>query len=149
MVSLVRPRNWDVVAPQQQGDFISVAPSAGVSGNGIGYGVLINSITASNQANLDQTTQQIVSSLRNGQSGLHTVGDPSSVKVAGVRGRLVNMESTSHFPDANGQTQREKDQLITFAKPDGTVVYMVFVAPESQFERLRPAFERMLRSVQF
>jgi len=148
-VTLVRPRNWNVMAPQQQGDSISIAPSAGVSGSGIGYGVLVNSMAANNPVNLDQATQQIVTGFQNGQSGLRTVGNASSITVAGVHGRLVNMESTSPFPGANGQSQREKDQLITFAKPDGTVVFMVFIAPESQFERLRPTFERMLRSVQF
>ena len=71
-----------------------------------------------------------------------------SIKVAGVRGRSVNLQSTSPFPDSNGQSQKERDRLVTIPRPDGSVIFLVFVAPESEFERLSPTFERMLKSVQ-
>jgi hypothetical protein len=32
--------------------------------------------------------------------------------------------------------------------PDGTVIYLVFVAPESDYQSLSPTFEKMLHSVQ-
>jgi hypothetical protein len=58
------------------------------------------------------------------------------------------MQSTSEFPDANGQPQKERDQLVTIPRPGGSVVYVVFIAPESEFPSLTPTFEKMLQSVQ-
>jgi hypothetical protein len=59
------------------------------------------------------------------------------------------MRSTSPSPDANAQSQKERDWLVTVPQSDGGMVYFVFVAPEAQFERFRPSFESTLKSVQF
>ncbi len=150
VVRMVRPENWSVMAPQQQGQSVTIAPRAGVVSGGIGYGVVVNAVTPKDKSmSIDQVTNEIVRSLQSGGSGLRTVGRTTAVTVAGVRGRSVNMESTSPIADANGQSQKERDHLITIPRQDGAVIYMVFVAPERDFDRLRPTFERMLSSVQF
>jgi hypothetical protein len=59
------------------------------------------------------------------------------------------MQSTSPFVDANGQSQKERDWLVTIPRQDGSYFYIVFVAPESEFGNFKPAFERMLNSVRF
>jgi hypothetical protein len=61
----------------------------------------------------------------------------------------VNLESTSPFTTANGQPQKERDWLVTLPQQDGSVIYMVFVAPKSEFAQFKPAFDDMLRSLQF
>ena len=97
---------------------------------------------------LDQQTAQLVQAMQSG-GDLSPVGSPQPITVAGVQGRSVTMQSTSPFSDANGQPQKERDWLVTVSQSDGSMVYFVFVAPEAQFERFRPSFESMLRSVQF
>jgi hypothetical protein len=52
-------------------------------------------------------------------------------------------------PDANGEPQKEPDWLVTVPRRDGAVIFMIFVAPESDFARFQPAFEAMLKSAQF
>src|SRR5664279_18928 len=42
-MSLAHPDNWQVNRPRQQGDYLTIAPSAGVNEAGVGYGVLISS----------------------------------------------------------------------------------------------------------
>jgi hypothetical protein len=59
------------------------------------------------------------------------------------------MQSTSPFPDSKGQAQKERDWLVTVQQPDGSVLYMVFVAPESQWDKFKPTYQSMLRSVKF
>ena len=59
------------------------------------------------------------------------------------------MESTSPFPTSDGQQQREYDWLVTVPQQDGSVVYLVFVAPQAEFQRLKPTFDNMLRSLRF
>lgn len=144
-ISISRPGNWQVSQDQQSGG-ITIAPRAGVTGNAIGYGVVINGAQAN--GNLDQVTSNIVRSLSGG-SDLHQISDAQPISVGGVRGRSVMMESTSPFPTATGNSQKERDWLVTAPASDGSVVYLVFVSPASDFERLRPTFENMMRSARF
>lgn len=149
-MKMVRPENWGVIGPQQQGQSLIIAPRAGIVGNGIGYGVVINAVSSQrNNGNIDQMTAEIVHNLQSGGGDLQPVGKTTRIKVAGVRGRAVNMQSTSPFPDAKGQSQKERDRLVTIPRPDGSVVFLVFVAPDAEFQRLGPTFDKMLKSVRF
>ncbi len=149
-IKIVRPENWSVISPQQQGQTLTIAPRAGLASNGLGYGVVINGVSSQGKtADIDQMTAEIVRSLQSGGGDLQPVGKTSTIKVASVRGRSVNMQSTSPFPDAKGQPQKERDRLVTIPRPDGSVIFLVFVAPESEYARLSPTFDKMLKSVRF
>ncbi len=149
-MKIARPDNWEIVAPQQQGESLTIAPRAGIVTNGIGYGVVINAMAPPSQkTTIDQKTAQIVRSLQAGGGDLQTVGKTAAIKVAGVSGRSVIMRSTSPFLDANRQQQKERDWLVTIPRSDGSVVFLVFVAPESEFKGLSPTFNAMLKSVKF
>ena len=146
---IVRPENWQVIAPSQRGADVMIAPQAGVTDNGIGYGVAINGIPAQGQAlSVDRITSELMSEWERGR-GMRAVDSPQPIRVGNVEGRSVMMESPSPFLDESGQPQTERDWLVTVPQSDGSVIYMVFVAPQSQFSRFRPAFENMLRSVEF
>ena len=148
-LQMVRPANWATSAPQKEGDSVTIAPRAGVVSNGVGYGVVINEVSPSDKnATIDQTTAEIVRRFQSG-GNLQQMGGATEITVAGVRGRSVDLQSVSPFLDTKGQSQKERDRLVTIPRPDGSVVYMVFVAPESEFNRLGPTYDRMLRSVQF
>ncbi len=148
-LSISRPENWEVISPQQQGASVTIAPRAGVTGNGVGYGVVINGVQPQATGDIDQITQNIVSSLQQGGGDLRTVGSQQSITVNGARGRSVMMESTSPFPNASGNSQKERDWLVTVPQKDGSVIFFVFVAPTSEFEQFRPTFNEMLRSARF
>ena len=149
-MKIVRPDNWEVTAPQQQGQSLTIAPRAGVTTNGFGYGVAINRVSGSmRNATIDQVTAEIVKGLQRGGNDLRAIGNSASISVAGVRGRSVIMQSTSPFVDANGRSQKERDWLVTILRQDGSVFYLLFVAPEAEFRYFQPTFEKMLKSVQF
>jgi Zn-dependent protease with chaperone function len=149
-MKIVRPDNWDAIAPKQRGQSFTIAPRAGIVADGFGYGVAINAVSGSRRsATIDQMTAEIVSNLQGGGSDLKAIGNPTLIIVAGVRGRSVIMQSTSPFVDANGQSQKERDWLVTIPRQDGSLFYLVFVAPESEFRYFQPTFEKMLESVQF
>lgn len=145
-----RPENWRVMAPAQRGDDIRIAPPAGVTGNAIGYGVLINGVQPrrGHGMSLNQLTDALVQAMQRGGNDLRVVGSMQRITVAGVEGRSLEMESTSPFPGANGQPQKERDWLVTVPRSDGSVLYFVFVAPQAQFAQLQPTYDNMLRSVQ-
>jgi hypothetical protein len=150
-LKIAHPDNWQVVAPTQNGQGIKIAPPRGISGNAIGYGVVIDGVKPQNgQAmNLDQLTAELVRAMQSDGGGLSPIGQAQAITVAGVQGRSVTLQSTSPFPDAHGRPQKEHDWLVTVPRSDGSLVYFVFVAPQSEFERFHASFESMLRSVQF
>lgn len=147
-VNMQVPSNWEIRTPAEDWQDIQIAPQAGVSRNALGYGVALNQVHPQSRY-LAEVTSEIVRLLQRGGGDLKPVGNPAPITVAGIDGRSVEMQSTSPFPDENGKPQLERDWLVTVPRPNGWFVYFVFVAPQSQFDRFRPTFEEMLRSVRF
>jgi hypothetical protein len=148
-VKLQRPENWDVMMPKQQRQSVTIAPKAGIAGNDIGYGVILNGISSSNgqPSNIDDMTRRLMQEMEQ-NNALQAGGDPQPITVAGVQGRSVTMHSVSPF-SINGKPEKERDWLVTIPQSDGSVVFMVFVAPQSNYDRFQPTFEAMLKSVRF
>lgn len=48
----------------------------------------------------------------------------------------------------NGQALPERDWLVAVPRSQGGLLYLVFIAPENEFSRLRSTYERMLKSLQ-
>jgi beta-barrel assembly-enhancing protease len=149
-MTMHRPENWQVMLPEQQGQFVTVAPKAGITNNGVGYGVLLNGLPAKQVQgmNIEDATGRLIQVMQK-NNGLQQVGKAQPITVGGVEGRSVVLQSPSPFPDANGQPQQERDLLITVPQRDGALIFMIFVAPEADFAHLQPAYEAMLKSTQF
>jgi Zn-dependent protease with chaperone function len=148
-VQMKYPDNWQVIGDQQQESSVTIAPPAGVSGNQIAYGAVINGAAPPNGQNLslDQMTSQIIQSLQQSNQGMQQIGQPQAITVNGIRGRSVDLSSTSPIQGPNGQRQGERDWLVTLPRNDGSVVFLIFIAPQSDFDNLRTTYESMLRSV--
>ena len=43
-LTIAHPENWHVFTPRQKGEGITIAPHAGVTGDEIGYGVVISGV---------------------------------------------------------------------------------------------------------
>jgi beta-barrel assembly-enhancing protease len=145
-----RPENWLLKLPEQQGQFVTIAPKSGVTGDGVGYGVLLNGLTAQqvNGMGIDDATGRIIQVMQK-NNGLQQVSKAAPITVGGIEGRSVVLQSASPFPDAKGQAQQERDWLITVPQRDGALIFMMFIAPEADFSHLQPAYEAMLKSMQF
>ncbi|HWR37819.1 MAG TPA: M48 family metallopeptidase [Clostridia bacterium] len=139
------PSNWEVFGDQQSG--VTIAPRAGVAENAIAYGVVISGARPQDRTSLDDATKQIVQTMQQQNPDMKAAGNPQSIRVNGVKGRSVDMVSTSPLQSQNGASVRERDWLVTLPRSDGSVLFMVFVAPEPQFDQLRPTYEQMLRTV--
>jgi hypothetical protein len=116
----------------------------------VGYGVLLNGVPAQHgqQASIDDLTGRLIQQLQQNNQ-LEQLSKSQVITVGGMEGRSTLLRSSSPFPDANGDTQTERDWLVTVALNDGSLKYMIFVTPEADFSRLRPTFDAMLRSAQF
>jgi hypothetical protein len=92
-------------------------------------------------------TNEIIQSLQQGNPGMQQVGKVESITVNGLRGRSVDFTSNSPIQGSNGKPERERDWLVTLPRNDGSVVFLVFIAPQNDFDELRSSYESMLRSV--
>jgi hypothetical protein len=148
-IKMSHPENWPVTLPEQRGQFVTIAPAEGVTSAGVGYGVLLNGTGAPAQRmTIDDMTTALIQQIQQSNE-LEPLGKPEAITVGTKEGRGTFLHSPSPFPDANGQTQVERDWLVTVQQSDGSMIYMIFVAPQADFSALQPTFEAMLKSIQF
>jgi beta-barrel assembly-enhancing protease len=130
------PGNWR--AYSGSGPETTIAPEGGVqeldSGGTIVYGVLIDAYSSSQGNNLVANSQQLLSKLMQTNPGL-TCGTVSNFAVGGRAARSVECSSAA-----------ERDWIVSVGRPNGDLQYIIFVAPAGDFEKLRPAYRRMLDS---
>jgi hypothetical protein len=100
-----------------------------------------------NTGSLDQATADLVQALRQSNPALRVAGDAQNIGVNGLQGRAVSLIGVSPVQQ-NGEALRERDWLVTVARPQGGLLYLVFIAPDKDFGELRPTYERMLDSLQ-
>jgi Zn-dependent protease with chaperone function len=149
-LKIQHPENWPVTLPEQKGQFVTIAPPEGVSGGGVGYGVLLNGAAGpkGQKVSIDDMTAALIKQIQESNE-LEPAGNPEPITVGGIEGRSTFLRSPSPFPNANGQPQLERDWLVTVPQSDGSMIFMIFVAPEADFEQLKPTYDAMLKSIQF
>jgi hypothetical protein len=139
--SILYPDNWKAGGDQNS---ITIAPPQAVAQNGIAYGTIISSANA-DASQLNQATEQLVQQLQKDNAGMKVYSSPTGIQVNGQEGRSTYLTGTSPIQH-NGQAVPERDWLVTLPGPKGGLVYLVFVAPEEEFNQLRPTFQKMLES---
>ena len=95
----------------------------------------------------DGPAPDLVQNLEQSNPGLQSSGRIQDIQVNGLRGRAINLRGTSPIQQ-NGQSLPERDWLIGLPRPEGGLLYIVFVAPENQFSQLSSTYQAMLNSLQ-
>jgi hypothetical protein len=149
-MQITHPENWPVTLPDQRGQFVTIAPAEGVTKQGVGYGVMLNGIGAprGQKMSIDDMTAALIKEMQQSNE-LEPQGNPEAITVGGKEGRSTFLSSPSPVPDANGQTQPERDWLVTVPQPDGSLIFMIFIAPQSDFGTLQPTYQAMVKSISF
>lgn len=142
--SLQYPDNWEVA---ERSDGATVAPANGIASDANGnpavlYGVMIGSFQPRQGSDLAAATDQLIASLQQGNSGMKAVTGTADVKVNQRAGKSV--EFLNQGASIGGAAER--DWLVTLARKDGSLSYLVFIAPQKDFEALRPTYEQILRT---
>ena len=138
------PNNWQV---NQGNGSVTIAPQAGVSSGAVAYGVIAGEATDQNARSLDQATENLIQNLQQSNPGLRASGDVSRTDINGMDARSVYLAGNSPI-QKNGQPLAERDWLVTVARGQGSLLYLVFISPEPDFSQLKPTFQRMLESLQ-
>ncbi|MEJ7607308.1 MAG: hypothetical protein WKF37_13840 [Bryobacteraceae bacterium] len=141
------PQNWETFG-DQGGAMLTIAPRSGLvqdrnGGVAVGYGAMLSFYTPQNQGTLAQETQGLISQLRQANQAMQSGGRQQRTKIDNSNALVTTLYNQS--PLGGG---REVDMLVTVERPEG-LFYMVFIAPEGDFQNLQGTFEQMLRSVRF
>ena len=145
--SVSYPASWQ--KGEGQNGSVAFVPPNGAGQSGIAYGVLIDSVrfkTAITDANsLAQATSAVAQQMSQQNGGLQQASQLVSVTVGGQPGNAVELRGRSPVADG-GSALVERDWLVTVARPDGALSYMIFVAPEPDFATLKPVFSAMVET---
>ena len=123
-LKMTHPENWPVNLPEQRGQFVVIAPAEGVTGAGIGYGVMLNGAAGpqGQKVSIDDLTDALIKQIQESNE-MEQLAKPEAITVGGKEGRSTFLRSASPFPDANGQPQPERDWLVTVPQADGSMIY--------------------------
>jgi hypothetical protein len=143
--SVQYPDNWQV--SENARDSTTIAPPNGViatasDDNTVIYGVIIDDYRPSQATDLATATNQLIAAVQQGNPGMKAVTSVDDVRVNQRAGKSV--EFVNQGTTAGGSAER--DWLVTLTRSDGSLRYLVFVAPQKDFEALRPTYEQMLRT---
>ncbi len=138
------PSNWQTAGDQNS--TVTIAPPAAVSRGAIAYGVIVGG-AQSPSASLDQAMRDLIQNLQQSNPGMQVAGNSEDIRVNRVLGRSVNLIGTSPVQQ-NGRALAERDWLVALPRPQGGLLYVVFIAPQNQFSRLSRTYKKMLNSLQ-
>ena len=141
--SISYPANWTSASGQNS---LTIAPKAGVGQNAIAYGVVVSTVQDAKAGSLDQIARDLVQNLQQSNPGMRQDGDIRTIEANGASARTVDLASNSPIQQ-NGSPLPERDRLVVIPGGDGAYVYLIFIAPERDFEALRPTYEKILDSV--
>jgi Zn-dependent protease with chaperone function len=132
------PDNWSPSGDANSS--VTISPKGGASGNAVAYGVIVSGAQTPQGTSLEAATNQLASQMQQ-SNGLKQVGNGENFSLNGKPARSLVFQGNSPL-----QGEQERDWLVTQQRPDGSLMYMLFVSPEKDFKSLQPAFEKMLRS---
>lgn len=143
--TISHPDNWQVFGDKSSA--VTIAPKAGVAGEALAYGVIINGRSSENGVSLADATHKVMDSLHQTNPEMKAVGSEEDIRVNGVPGKSVDFLGVSPIRAADGGTQREREWLVTLQRKDGSLLFLIFVSTEKDFDQLRHAFGKMLSSL--
>jgi len=145
--SISYPASWQ--KGEAKDGTVAFVPPNGAGEAGISYGVLIDTVRAQNGvsdvASLARATTALVQQLSRQNAGLQQVGQMTSLSLGGQAANAVELRGRSPVVEG-GSALAERDWLVTIARPDGDLNYMVFVSPEADFAILKPLYTAMAQS---
>ncbi len=145
--SLSYPGNWEIFGDQHS-NTVTIAPREGLlqggKGVSVGYGLEVSYFfPLGGSVDLKRDTQALIRQLRQSNKDMRIGRDARNIQVGDSPALLTTLYSSSPY-----RGEREVDALVTVTRPEG-LFYMVFIAPQSEFDQIQGTFEEILRSVRF
>lgn len=140
------PANWKAYQ-DPRAPVVTIAPPGGISSAAIAYGTVVGLYQSSQRLTLQQSAEQIFESLRQSNPQLQPLGELQPIEVNGMNAVAVHLRGPSPLTTSDGQPVAERDMLVAVQRPDGSVLWLLFIAPEQDFNKLSATFQQMLQSL--
>ncbi len=137
------PANWKVYGNPNSA--VVIAPPNAIGQNAIAAGVIVGGYAPRDGEPLPQATSDLLHALEQGNPELQVASNGEQVNVNGVAGVAIDLVGPSAIQTPQGPLT-EHDKLVTLERPDGSILYMVFIAPQQDYGQLGPVFQQMLDS---
>jgi hypothetical protein len=138
------PGNWQISGNPNAS--LTLYPKGGADLQTVSYGAIISGFTPSKGGkDLNEAMRQLISATRDTNPRLRQSGNPVNLTVGGRAAKAVEMLGESPIRE-DDQAIPERVRLVGVQTKSSTVLYLLFVAPDADFDTLRPTFDRILRS---
>lgn len=148
LYSVRYPQNWNVSGSTQSSVTIAPTGGTGTDANGqtaTAYGVIIDRFQVQGQGDVQQLTDALIQGIERSNPGMSEATDVTGLSVNRRQGRSIEFISNSPLSTAR-RAVYERDWMVTVQRPDGSLSYLIFIAPEKDFNSLRPTFKNILNS---
>ena len=141
------PANWRVKGDSDS--TVTIYPEGGVGENSIAYGALVGGFQpkASASKELDAAMRELMADIEQTNPDLRLYNSPRVFELGSLSARKLDWAGKSPV-QKQGEPLKERVRLIALPGKSGVVLYLVFVAPDPDFNGLWPTFERILNSLQ-
>jgi hypothetical protein len=137
------PANWQQI---DSGDMVTYAPDGGFVETADGHSAVTHGlqvgVTQGNGASLQQSTEQLLQSFARTNPSLRRLGGYSRTSIDGRQGLTTTLSNVS---EASGES--EAVNLTTVPLQDGTVLFLIGVAPQDEARTYLDTFSRVRLSL--
>jgi beta-barrel assembly-enhancing protease len=95
---------------------------------------------------LDAAVRELITDTEQSNPDLRIANSPQAFTLQSRPARKLDWFGKSAVQE-NGRQLTERIRMIAFEQKAGVILYLVFVAPEPDFNSLLPVFERMQNSI--
>jgi hypothetical protein len=136
------PNNWQELPGSTAVTFAPTGAFGQANGQSVfTHGVEVG-IARNERHDLEEATGDFIQTLSQSNRRLSQRSEPVNAVLAGRRALQTSLENVS---DATGKP--EVIQLVTTRMRDGTLFYVLAVAPETDFRVYEPSFQQVIRSI--
>ena len=139
------PADWQINGDESAA-VVTITPPDGIDEAGnIACGLLIGRQEAGGGGTVADQVRTLEQAIMKQDPNMQQEEPDDDVIVNKISGRTAEFLTKSPLSTAS-HTVQERDWLVALPGANGGLIYVVFVAPENQFETLRPVFESILRT---
>lgn len=138
------PDNWQVSGTPDSS--VTFYPDGGLAGSAVAYGVTVSGFQPKSKSNeLPDAVQELIRDIRASNPGLREYNSPQNFSLQGRNAMKLDWLGTSAVRE-NGKALGERVRVVAVQGNSKLILYMIFVAPQPDFDGLSPLFDHMMNS---
>ncbi len=136
------PDNWQVSGGGEMPFVIAPNGASARSGKASAYSAMVGGFQSRGETDVGGQTRALFAAMEQRNPELKMVGSEQDIRVNGVPGKSVDLIGA-----ATAGGGRERHWLVTVPQHGNGIIYLLFTAPEAEFDQMRPTFEEMVKSL--